>query len=256
MIAAVAAAAALATPSREALVLRWLAAGRTHAAVSLQSSARRPPAPANLQALARRELGIPGRYRLTEGPVPPAQQSLWLRFWHWLGERWDRLWNALSKRVHVSKRTANGIGWAVLAGVALVFLWVVARLLSNVRLVRSRRRVNAEPLGSRPEPAALYREAHEAANRGEYGRAALVLFAATVVLLDGRGAVAVERSATVGDLRRALRSKNASLVAPFDAVAGPFVRTAYAERAVDASQWERADRGDWQIGSALHAAER
>jgi hypothetical protein len=75
---------------------------------------------------------------------------------------------------------------------------------------------------------------------GEYGTAALLLFGATVALLDGRGAVAASRSATVGDLRRELRARDAPLVAAFDAVAAPFVEKAYAERRVDEPQWHRA----------------
>jgi len=243
VIAAVAAAAALATPSREALVQRWLHANRAHSAATLHSPRNGPQAPPNLQELAQRELASPGRYNLTETPAPPVHESLWKRFLRWLGETWDRLWRSLSKRVHFSERTANGIGWTLLAVVAFVLLWVAVRLLVNLQLVRSRKRLDAQPLQAALDPHALYLKARESANRGEYGRAALLLFAATVALLDLRGAVCAERSSTVGDLRRELRSNDASLVALFDAVAGPFVQTAYAERAVDAAQWERAERG-------------
>ena len=243
MIAAVAAAAALATPSREALVQRWLHANRAHSAASLHSPRNDAQAPPNLQALAQRELASPGRYNLTETPAPPVHESLWKRFLRWLGEQWDRLWRSLSKRVHFSERAANGIGWTLLAVVASILLWVAVRLLVNLQLARSRKRLDAQPLQAGLDPQALYQKARESANRGEYGRAALLLFAATVALLDLRGAVSADRSSTVGDLRRELRSNDASLVALFDAVAGPFVQTAYAERAVDASQWERAERG-------------
>jgi hypothetical protein len=61
-----------------------------------------------------------------------------------------------------------------------------------------------------------------------------------VALLDRRGAADGTASATVGDLRRELRASDARLVAPFDAVAAPFVQEAYAERAVDEPQWHRA----------------
>jgi hypothetical protein len=67
-----------------------------------------------------------------------------------------------------------------------------------------------------------------------------LLFAATVVALDLRGVVTEDPSATVGDLRRALRSRQTELVPPFDAVAAPFVASAYAERAVEPADWERA----------------
>jgi len=168
----------------------------------------------------------------------------------WLGDRWDRLWRSLSKRVHFSERTANGIGWTLLAVVSFILVWVAVRLLVNLQLVRSRKRLNAQPLQAPMDPQALYQEAHDAAGRGEYGRAALLLFAATVALLDLRGAVSGNRSATVGDLRRELRSSDASLVAIFDAIAAPFVQTVYAERAVDVSQWERAERGYSRLSDA------
>lgn len=243
MIAAVAAAAALATPSREALVRRWLHSNSAHSATSLHSPQNGAQAPPNLQALAQRELASPGRYTLTEAPVAPLRESLWKRFLRWLGERWEQVWRSLSKRVHFSERTANGIGWTLLAVVTFGLMWVAVRLLVNLQVARSRKRSDAQPLQGRLDPQALYEGARDAANRGEYGRAALLLFAATVALLDLRGTVCAGRSSTVGDLRRELRSNDASLVALFDAVAGPFVQTAYAERAVDASQWERAERG-------------
>ncbi len=221
---------------------RWLHANRAHSVTSLHSPGRAVSPPPNLQALAQRELASPGRYSLTETPPPPARESLWRRFLSWLGDRWDRLWRSLSKRVHFSERTANGIGWTLLAVVSFVLLWVAVRLLVNLQLVRSRKRLNAQPLQAPLDPEALYQTARDAASRGEYGRAALLLFAATVALLDLRGAVSGNRTATVGDLRRDLRSNDASLVALFDAIAAPFVQTAYAERAVDVSQWERAER--------------
>ena len=91
-----------------------------------------------------------------------------------------------------------------------------------------------------PAPTALYRLACAAASRADYGGAALLLFAATVALLDREGAVDGSSSATVGDLRRELRARNAALIGAFDTVAGPFVQKAYAERAIDEPQWDRA----------------
>ncbi len=115
------------------------------------------------------------------------------------------------------------------------------RLVRNIQLTRAASSAaQSEPLGQAPSTSDLYREACAAANRGEHGAAALFLFAATVALLHGRGAVTASRSATVGDLRRQLRVRDANLVGPFDAVAAPFVQRAYAERAIGAPQWDRA----------------
>ena len=109
---------------------------------------------------------------------------------------------------------------------------VVVRLLRNLQVDRSQSSPRPAPLEEPPAPRALYKQACNAAGRGDYGTAALLLFAAMIALLDRQGAVDATASATVGDLRRELRAGNARLVAPFDAVAAPFVQEAYAERAV------------------------
>jgi hypothetical protein len=250
VIFAVAAAAALAAPSRDALIQRWLHANRAHSITSLRSPVRNAAAPADLGMLAQSELSTPGRYRLSAPPAAPERESLWVRFGRWLGERWDRMWSVLSKRVHISTRAANGVGWALLAIVGFLLLWVAVRLLVNLQLSRASRRTAAVPLAVKPDPLLLYQQASDAAGRGLYGRAALLLFAATVALLDSRGAVSGNRSATVGDLRGQLRRSDASLVGPFDAVAGPFVETAYAERPIDDAQWQHARQAFVKLSEA------
>jgi hypothetical protein len=243
MIAAVAATLAL-TPSREALIERWLRANRTHSVDRLDSApriaAKTAGATPDLRALAERELGVVGRYQLAEPPPPPAAEPWWVRVWRWIDGRWQQLWRALFGRVHVGKEEAASIGDVLLVIVGLVLFFVVIRLLRNVQLARSAARVESEPFEESPTPRALYKQACNAATRGDYGTAALLLFAATVALLDRRGAVDAASSATVGDFRRELRARNVALTAAFDAVAAPFVQKAYAERAVDEPQWQRA----------------
>ena len=246
MIAAVAVVLAIATPSREELIERWLRANPAHSAARLNSGphdavAPNAAAPADLQALAQRELGTPGRYQLAKPPPPaPAAEPWWQRVWRWLEDRWQQLWRALFGRVHVGKGQAASIGDVLLVIVGLIFIVVVVRLLRNLQFARSRSRLRSEPLEEPPTPRALYRQACNAASRADYGGAALLLFAATVALLDRQGAVEGRSSATVGDLRRALRARNAALVGAFDTVAAPFVQKAYAERAVDEPQWQVA----------------
>ncbi|MBV8724008.1 MAG: hypothetical protein JO351_12235 [Candidatus Eremiobacteraeota bacterium] len=241
MIAALVAATAVAAPSREALVERWLHANPAHRAERLAGppSRVRPRTP-DLGALARRELSIPGRYRLTLAPahVPPV--PWWQRAWNWIAGRWDDLWRSIASRAHVGERAANAIGYALLALVGLTLLAVGVRLTRNVQRSRRARRAIAEPLEAGADPDALYREACYFANRGEFGNAALRLFAAAVAALSRCGLIAGAPSATVGDLRAALRARGAPLVPAFDAVAAPFVQTAYAERPIDAPQWQTA----------------
>lgn len=241
MILAVAAAAALATPSREALIERWLLANRSHKITQLESSRPNATAPPDLQAIAQRELATAGRYRLSEPPpAPPEPEPWWARAWHWLHDRWEQFWSSLFAHARIDRRSAAAIGDALLAIVAAALLLVAFLLLRNLQLRRSWKSVASEPLAASTDSALLYGHACDAASRGEYGNAVLLLFAATVALLDRSGTVAGKRSATVGDLRRQLRDGSATLVAPFDSVAAAFTQKAYAERSVEAAQWERA----------------
>ncbi len=243
MIAAAAAALALAAPSRDELVARWLHANRAHTVAQLAPSphaAASPQPPPELKSLLARELATPGRYHLAQPTPAPSSEPWWRQLLRWIGERWDQLWSSTFGRVRVSATAANGIGDALLALVALLLLFVAVRVLRNVRFAPFERRNAGEPIEAPPEPASLYRRACEAADAGEYGAAALLLFAAAVAMLSARGQIAAGRSATVGDLRRELRAGDAALVPAFDAVAEPFVERAYAERAVDAPQWSRA----------------
>ncbi|MBV8198799.1 MAG: hypothetical protein JO263_11725 [Candidatus Eremiobacteraeota bacterium] len=240
MIVAVVAAATLIPPSREALIERWLHANPRHRVEWLASPPARPaPKTIDLRALAQRELSIDGRYNLTTAQAK-APEPWWRQALKWIADWWNNLWRSIAKRAHIAPRTANDLGYVVLALVGLTLLVVGVRLARNIRLSRSERGAQGEPLAASPDPQALYEQARDFANRGEYGNAALRLFAAAVALLTRRGAVVADPSATVGDLRAALRRKHATFVPAFDAVAAPFVQTAYAERPIDASQWHRA----------------
>lgn len=244
MIAA-ALAVALTTPSREALAERWLRADRTHTEAALNSGPRAAAGQRNttpdLQKLAERELGMPGRYQIANPPAP-ASEPWWVRPWRWVQDRWQRLWQATFGRVHihVGPQTAENIGDVILVLLGVLIIFVVVRLLLNLQLAREAARSSSVPLDELPSPRALYRAACDAASRGDYGAAALLLFAATVALLERRGDVESARSATVGDLRSELRARNVSIVVAFDAIAAPFVQRAYAERAVDERQWQDA----------------
>jgi hypothetical protein len=244
VIAAAAITLALAAPSREALIGRWLEANRAHTVARLDAGPRAVSNPAaklpDLRSLAQRELSVRGRYQIGSPPAPVMGQTWWQRAWNWIGDRWHRFWEALFGRAHVGRAAAADVGDGLLVLIGLLFLYVVIRVFVGVQLERSSLRMKSAPVADPPSPRGLYKRACAAAAGGDYGAAALLLFAATVALLDRQGAVDAASSATVGDLRRSLRAHRASLVAPFDIVAMPFVQRAYAERAVDESQWERA----------------
>jgi hypothetical protein len=241
VIAAVAATLALATPSRGALVERWLHANPSHSIAQLSSARRSTSAtPPDLHALATRELSVAGRYRLAQPPRVVIAEPWWERAWEWIAERWDRFWHAIFSRVHVGRQQAASFGDVLLVIVALLLLFVAVRLIMGLQLVRAAKRGDSERLTEPPSPRALYKRACNAANAGDYAMATLLLFTATVSLLDRQGAVDLGPTATVGDFRRALRARNTALVPVFDAIAAPFVQTAYAERRIDEPQWEHA----------------
>lgn len=240
MIAALAVTLALTAPSREALIAQWLRSNPKHSAASLGSGPRGTARVPDLHALAQRELSATGRYRLSTPNLPTATAPWWQRAWDWIAERWQKFWDAIFARAHVGRETAASIGDVLLVVVGLLLIFVVVRLLRNLQFARSASLSGSEPLAESPTPRALYRQACNAATRGDYGTATLLLFAATVAFLDRQGAVHVTSSATVGDLRRAVRAADANLLGSFDAVATPFVQTAYAERPIDEPQWHRA----------------
>jgi hypothetical protein len=125
--------------------------------------------------------------------------------------------------------------------IALLLLIVVAAILRLFVFYQHRRSaVMVRALTERADAQALYAQALTSAERGEYAAAARWLFRAMLALLDLRGSVRDDLSATVGELRRRLRDREGTSVPAFDAVASAFVAGTYAERPLDAAQWERA----------------
>jgi hypothetical protein len=226
---------------REALVQRWLSASPSRSIAQLHSApAATNVAAPNLHELVQRELRTPGRYQITKPALPSATKPWWLQVWDWLADRWQHFWDALFGHVHIGREQSASIGDVLLVLIGLLLVFVIVRLLRDLQFARRTAPAESEALADAPSPRALYRDACEAAARGDYGTAALLLFTAMALLLDRRHAVALTKSATVGDLRRSLRAGNGALVAPFDAVAAPFVQRAYAERPISESQWNAA----------------
>jgi hypothetical protein len=240
VILAAAAAYALATPSREALLDRWRHANPAHLHRVLEAPQTAPEPRADLRALAQRELSTTGRYQLATPMAAtvrgePWWVGPWTRFRAW----WSKFWHAIFAHAP-GRETRLAIGDVLIALVALVLIVVVVRLVRDLQIERARSNQNAQPLTELPDAQTLYRRACDAAARGDYGGAALLLFAATIALLDKRGAIALTSSATVGDLRRDLRARDAALLEPFDTVAAPFVQRAYADRVITPHEWEHA----------------
>lgn len=242
MIAAAAVLAVVLTTSteRDALISRWTHA--SHAAVPAKRKLRDAAAPpqaaiAPLRALAAAELSVPGRYQLNPVAVKPPSPTWWERVWSWVRDRWDALMQTLFGRVRVNPKAAAIIGDLVIA------LLVLAVAAAAVRIVvvygrRSRRAASVRALAPDAGAATLYAMAADRADRGDYAAAAQLLFRATLALLDVRGTLRDDASATVGEIRRRLPQRE--VVYAFDAIAAAFVAGTYAERPIDTTQWQRA----------------
>lgn len=242
MIPAAAVLAVVLTTStqRDALTSRWTHA--SHAAIPGNRKLPHGVAPsqdslAPLHALAVAELSVPGRYHLHDAAAPAPSQTWWERLWGWLSDRWNALTQALFGRVHVNPTVAGVVGDVVIA------LLVLAVAAAAIRIIvvygrRSARAASVRALNPAADAAALYAMAAERAERGEYAAAAQLLFRATLAMLDVRGTLRDDASATVGEIRRSLSERD--LVRAFDAVATMFVAGTYAERPLDAAEWERA----------------
>jgi hypothetical protein len=241
LLAVATAGPAHAATSRATLIARWSAANHRPPGV-LESAQRYAPPPADLPALVRHEIAS-GRYRLAPAPpAPPVRRPWWLRAWDWLYDRWVQLWQAAFGKARLGRGGAVIIGDLLIAVAAGAVLWAALRLLRELAFERRRRAARYDELVPPPDASALYRLACERAAAAEYATASQLLFAATIAGLARRGTLADDRSATVGDFRRAL-GRDRRLLGAFDDVATAFVTSTYAELPVEPSSWERARSG-------------
>ncbi len=199
-----------------------------------------PPAagpPASIGKAVTRELAVPGRYHLTERPEPPLRPTWWQQLWSWLVDRWKELYQRLFGRAKVGATQAAFIGYTIAALAALLLVAVGWRLVASLQFSRGSGARDVTALGNAPDASALYRAACRSADSGEFGHAAKLLFGAAVASLHLRGEIDARRSATVGELRRSLRARDGARAQQFDAIARPFVASAYAGRAVGGDEW-------------------
>ena len=197
-----------------------------------------PRPPADARTVARDVLRDP-RFRVFSRKAAAA--TWWQRAWEWAGERWSRLADALLARMHVSRPAS-----AVAADLLLLVL-IACGCVAVVRLIPSLARTDGEetargqPLpAARADPREMYRSSTAAAQEGDYTRAVIRLFSATMAALDVRGIVAAVPSATVNDVRWELRKVRAPQAPAFEAIARPFGAAAYAERPIREAEWVAA----------------
>jgi hypothetical protein len=184
----------------------------------------------------RAELAVPGRYHLVA--VTP-HRSLLDTMLQWVGDRWNELWNLLTNHVKIGPAGTSLIGDAIVVLCVGAIAVIGAHVLSQFQYERTRRaRVTA--LAAPRSAHALSVQAAQAAQMGDYARAIRLVFIAAVTLLDLRGVVRDERSATINELRRALHERDGALEPAFVEIARLYTAAAYAQIPAGPDAWQRA----------------
>jgi hypothetical protein len=171
--------------------------------------------------------------------APPARKTWWDALTDWLGKRWHDLVDSLFRNVHIGGNAGTALGDILLIGLILLVVIVLARLLwSTVRVGTA---ASGTPLADTAADAAtLHALSLQAARRGDYAHAIVLLFRAALAALDVQGVVHDDPSRTVNECRRAVRAKAPRLAAPFDEIARPFTAVLYADEPVTEVQWNAA----------------
>ncbi len=197
-----------------------------------------PVPPHDIVRAVRAELAVPGRYQLH---VAVRRPSLLEVLADWLGDRYRAFERALAAHVHVTPAAKTAFGDLIVVAAVLAVAIVAARLLAQAQ-IDAAQRGDAHSLSPARSAHVLSVRAAAAAAEGDYARAVRTLFAAAVTLLDLRGVVRDDESATVNDLRRALHERDGRVEAPFIELARIYTSVAYAEAPTGADAWERAQR--------------
>lgn len=204
--------------------------------------------PHDIARAVRDELSFPGRYHL--GATQVAHKT-WLQVaFQWLWDRYSEFERALAQRIHLGRTGESVLGDLFVLGGIAIFAYVAARLLMSLQTEHMRQAETYE-LGSSRSAHLLARAAADAAAAGDYARAIRLLFAGAVTLLDLRGVVRDDASATVNDLRRALHERNAAADGPFLAIARAYTAAAYAEERIDESIWSGANAAYATLANAV-----
>ncbi len=244
-------AVSLSAPAQpQTLAQRWRQAATNPLPQVRRLTAGTAPAPpvALLRTLATRELDVPGRYSLGE-PAPPPPPSWWQRLLQWIGDLWGKFWRAAFGRVRLGRLGVTSIGDALIAVTALAFILAAMRLLAELQIQPRGRIHGARPSSSFESALDLHVQACALARKGEYAAAVRLLFCATTAGLDSRGALRDDRSSTVRELRTDLLHYDSALVPAFNDIAVAFIAGTYAERPLEASEWERASQAYGRIMS-------
>jgi hypothetical protein len=193
--------------------------------------------PVNIVRAVRAELAVPGRYQLALGGA--RHRSLFDEILQWLWDRWADFFRALTSHIKIGPQGTSLIGDAVVVLCVVAIAAIAAHLLTQLQYERGRRdrAIGLEPARSAHALAAV---ASAAARDGDFARAIRLTFIAAVTLLDLRGVVRDERSATINELRRALHERDNDLDGPFAEISQLYTAAAYAQSPAGPEAWQRA----------------
>jgi hypothetical protein len=193
--------------------------------------------PVDIVAAVRAELAVPGRYHLTN--FSSEHRSLVGQILQWFWDRWSDVFRALTSHIKIGPQGTSLIGDAVVVAVVVAIAAIGAHLLVQLQYERGRRE-RAIALTPARSAHALAAAAAAAANAGDYTRAIRLTFIAAVTLLDLRGVMRDERSATINELRQRLHQRDDELDLPFAEIARLYTAAAYAQTPAGSQAWQRA----------------
>lgn len=195
-----------------------------------------PRPPIEIVRAVRAELAVPGRYHLVA--IVPHRSPLEIAL-QWIGDRFNDLWRLLTSHIKLGPAEASAVGNTIVVFCVLIIAVIAAHVLLRVQYEHARRE-RVTPLVEPRSAHALAALAGQAANAGDYARAIRLLFIAAVTLLDLRGVVRDERSATINELRRALHERDRALEPAFVEIARLYTAAAYAQMPADPEAWQHA----------------
>jgi hypothetical protein len=205
-------------------------------------------------AVARSVLAQPA---FTARPQTDETAPLIFKVFRWIGERLGPLFRWFSRRVGGAARYGAWLAYGLFAAAAVAV--AAAAFAFAARLVQRRR--NAEQLAATESIAAANatveaaRSAAAAAARaGDHRRAIAMLFRAALLALDRAALVHFDAARTPGEYRRSVRRAAVAAAAPFDDLAGLFVRATFGAATVLRDDYDAASRAYAAVALSLSTA--
>jgi hypothetical protein len=207
-------------------------------------AAANAPWPHDPNAVVRQVLAQPAYRSAPPTTDQKPQESLWDRFWAWVGKALRSLFGPLSRAAAAGSRAATAAGVVLALAAVLALAFVVVRLaLALVAPGKTTpRSFIGKPLARRRTFAEWRAAGAALAARGEYARAIAALFGAALAGLDERGLVPFDETRTPGEYRRLVRRTQAGAGPPFDDLTAGFVRAAYSGVPAARDDFDDAER--------------